>query len=249
VKWLFLFTAVFVFPVGAEERNALVIGNAAYLAPEPALNNPVNDAREIAGALRELGFGVRVVADADHAAMRRAIREFEDRLRRQKGVALFYFAGHGIQVDGRNYLVPVGARLKREDEALSRAIDATELVKRLRETGSRLNIVILDACRNNPLVKQPFAARGGSQEGLAAVRPATGTLVAFAAEPRHVVGDGTADRGLYAKHLARAMRVPGLSLEQVFKRVREAVEQESGGRQVPVEFSTLTGSDFYFLRK
>jgi uncharacterized caspase-like protein len=237
------------FAAQAEERNALVIGNAAYVAPEPALRNPVNDAREIAGALKEVGFGVRLLADADHAAMRRAIREFEDLLRRRKGVALFYFAGHGLQVEGRNYLVPIGARLASEDQALSRAIDATELVQRLRETGSRLNIVILDACRNNPLVKQPFAARGGSQEGLAAARPATGTLVAFAAEPGHVVGDGAADRGRYAKHLARAVRIPGLSLEQVFKRVREAVERESGGRQVPVEFSTLTGSDFYFVEK
>jgi len=233
----------------AEERHALIIGNAAYIAPEPALRNPVNDAREIAAALKGVGFDVRLALDADHAAMRRAIRAFEDRLREKGGVAFFYFAGHGLQLEGRNFLVPIGARLESEDQALARAIDATELVKRLRETGSRLNIVILDACRNNPLTKQPYAARGGSGEGLAPVRPATGTLVAFAAEPGHVVGDGTADRGLYAKHLARTVRVPGLSLEQVFKRVREAVEQESRGRQVPVEFSTLTGSDFYFLPK
>ena len=249
MKWVLFFVALFASVAFAEERHALVIGNAAYPMPEPALKNPVNDAREIAGVLGELGFGVRLVVDADHAAMRRAIREFEDVLRKRQGVAFFYFAGHGIQIDGRNYLVPLGAKLVREDQVLSRAIDVTELVRRLRETGSRLNIVILDACRNNPLTKQPFASRGASQEGLAAVRPATGTLVAFAAEPGHVVGDGAADRGIYAKHLARAMRTPGLSLEQVFKRVREAVEQDTGGRQVPVEFSTLTGDDFYFLTK
>ena len=232
----------------SEQRLALVIGNAAYSAPEPALKNPVNDARAIAAALKELGFGVRLVTDANHAGMRRAIREFEDSLRKRKSVGLFYFAGHGLHVEGRNYLLPIGARLTREDEALHRAIDATELVQRLRETGSRLNIVILDACRDNPLVKPPFSARGGySAGGLAPLRPATGTLVAFAAEPGRVAGDGAADHGMYAKHLVRYMRMPELSLEQVFKRVREAVEKESNGSQVPVEFSTLTGSDFYFV--
>lgn len=234
-------------PLG-EQRLALVIGNAAYSAPEPALKNPVNDARAIAAALKELGFGVRLVADADHAGMRRAVREFEDALRKQKSVGFFYFAGHGLHVEGRNYLLPIGAHLASEDEALERAVDATELVQRLRETGSRLNIVILDACRDNPLVKPAFTSRGGySREGLAPLRPATGTLVAFAAEPGRVAGDGAADRGMYAKHLVRYMRMPGLSLEQVFKRVREAVEKESKGSQVPVEFSTLTGSDFYFV--
>jgi uncharacterized caspase-like protein len=249
VKWFLLLAAILSFEVFGEERHALVIGNAAYTAPEPALRNPVNDAREIGAALKSVGFEVRLVLDADHAAMRRAIRAFEDTLRQKGGVAFFYFAGHGLQVEGRNYLVPIGARLQREDQALARAVDAAELVQRLRETGSRLNIVILDACRNNPLTKQPYAARGASGEGLAPVRPASGTLVAFAAEPGHVVGDGTAGRGLYARHLARTLLVPGLSLEQVFKRVRESVEQESRGRQVPVEFSTLTGSDFYFLPK
>jgi uncharacterized caspase-like protein len=234
-------------PAG-EQRLALVIGNAAYSLPEPALKNPVNDARAIAAALKELDFGVRLVADANHAGMRRAIREFEDSLRKQKSVGFFYFAGHGLHVAGRNYLVPIGAHLTREDEALERAIDATELVQRLRETGSRLNIVILDACRDNPLVKPASRTRSAhSPEGLAPLRPATGTLVAFAAEPGRVAGDGAADRGMYAKHLVRYMRTPGLSLEQVFKRVREAVEKESKGSQVPVEFSTLTGSDFYFV--
>jgi uncharacterized caspase-like protein len=245
--------AFFVSPLWGqtELRQALVIGNAAYTDPEPVLKNPVNDAREVAQALRELGFTVRLVTDADHAAMRRAVREFEDMLRRQKGVGFFYFAGHGLKVEGSNYLVPVGARLKSEDEVLERAIDANQLVQRMRDTGARLNIVILDACRDNPLTKPAFAARGGMQspEGLAPMRPASGTLVAFAAEPGRVAGDGTGDRGLYARHLVRFMRTPGLTLEQVFKRVREAVGQESRGAQVPVEFSTLTGADFYFVRK
>ena len=252
MKYIFVLLA-FAFPAQswgqADSRQALVIGNAAYTAPEPALKNPVNDAREVAAALRELGFVVRLVADADHAAMRRAVREFEDGLRRSKGTGFFYFAGHGINVEGHNYLIPVGARLMSEDEALERAIDANQLVQRMRDTGARLNIVILDACRDNPLTKPTFAARGGeSPEGLASMRPASGTLVAFAAEPGKIAGDGAGERGVYARHLVRFMRTPGLSLEQMFKRVREAVEQESKGAQVPVEFSTLTGEDFFFSK-
>jgi uncharacterized caspase-like protein len=250
MKLIFLFLA---FACSApawaqgELRQALVIGNAAYTDPEPALRNSVNDAREVAQALRELGFTVRLVSDANHAVMRSAVREFEDGLRRHKGVGFFYFAGHGINVDGHNYLIPVGARLMSEDEALERAIDANQLVQRMRDTGARLNIVVLDACRDNPLTRPTFAARGGGPaEGLAPMRPASGTLVAFAAEPGRVAGDGAGTRGLYAKHLVRFMRSPGLSLEQVFKRVREAVGEESRGAQVPVEFSTLTGADFYF---
>ncbi|MBV8031119.1 MAG: caspase family protein [Betaproteobacteria bacterium] len=242
--------AAFAARAETEPRVALVIGNAAYTAPEPALRNPVNDAQAVAQALQEAGFSVKLVADADHASMRRAVREFEDMLRKQKGVGFFYFAGHGMNVEGHNFLVPIGAHLQSEDEALERAIDANQLIIRLRDTGSRLNIVVLDACRDNPLTKPQFAARGAaapSPEGLAPMRPASGTLVAFAAEPGRIAGDGTGERGLYARHLVRFIRTPGLSLEQVFKRVREAVEQETRGAQVPVEFSTLTGGDFYFL--
>lgn len=229
-----------------EGRVALVIGNAAYSAPEAVLRNPVSDAREIAVTLRTLGFGVTVLEDADHVAMRRAIREFEDELRRRKAVSFFYFAGHGVQIDGHNYLIPVGAGVFRERDVRERAVDANELVERLRETGNRLNIVVLDACRDNPLYKPAIVTRGRSIMGLAPVQPASGTLVAFATEPGRLASDGGAGRGLYAKYLAQYMRAPGLPLEQVFKRVREAVVEESKGAQVPVEFSTLTGGDFFF---
>jgi uncharacterized caspase-like protein len=231
-----------------DARTALVIGNAAYAAPDVPLRNPANDAREIAAALERLRFSVQLLQDADHASMRRAIREYEDKLRNTEGVGFFYFAGHGLQVEGRNYLVPVGAALTKESDARERAVDATELIQRLRSAGNRLNIVVLDACRDNPLVKPSVAFRSSrSPFGLAPVRPAKGMLIAFAAEPGRVASDGTSGRGLYARHLTRYMLTPGLSLEQVFKRVRDAVEQESSGSQIPVDFSTLTGDDFYLI--
>lgn len=233
-----------------ESRLALVIGNAAYSPAYAALGNAANDARLVAQTLGELGFRVHLLENADHAAMRRNIREFEDALRHAGGVAFLYFAGHGVQLEGRNYLMPVGAGIMDELELRSRTVDATELIERLRATGSRLNIVILDACRNNPLYKPTFAtARGlGAPVGLASVPPAAGTVVAFATESDRVASDGPGGHGVYAKHLVRYMRTPGLPLEQLFKRVREAVTAETNGRQVPVEFSILTGADFYFVR-
>jgi uncharacterized caspase-like protein len=251
--WALCAAGLAVFPGAAalaqsEPRLALVIGNAAYGAPEAVLRNSVNDAREMAAVLRELDFEVMSSEDADHATMRRAIRQFEDRLRQAKGVGLFYFAGHGAQLEGRNYLVPIGPRLLMETELRERTIDATELVQRLRDAGGRLNIVILDACRNNPLIKPAYVVRGAGATvlGLAPMRPASGTLVAFATDAGRVASDGAADRGRYTKYLVQYMRTPGLTLEQVFKRVREAVEKDTNGKQVPVEYNMLTGTDFYF---
>src|SRR5882672_93652 len=168
----------------SEHRLALVIGNAAYTAPAAALTNPVNDARDMAATLKELGFSVVLTENADHATMRRAIREFEDGMRRVKGVALFYFAGHGVQLDGHNYLVPIGPQLLVDSDVRERTVDATALVGRLRDAGGRLNIVILDACRDNPLLKPTLVLRGAAARtpGLAAMRPASGTLVAFATD-------------------------------------------------------------------
>lgn len=230
-----------------ESRYALVIGNAAYSAPDASLRNAVRDARNVGAALRRVGFQVEVLEDADHATMRRAIRAFEDNLRRDPGVSFVYFAGHGLQLAGRNYLMPVGAGLVSEREVTARTVDAGELVERLRATGARLNIIVLDACRNNPLYKPVFVMRGASSAGLAKVTPAQGTVVAFATEPGRVASDGAGNEGVYAKYLVQYMAVPGLPLEQVFKRVREAVVAETKGVQVPVEFNMLTGGEFYFV--
>jgi len=228
-------------------RTALVFGNAAYSAPDRPLKNPVSDARLMASTLRGLGFDVSVREDADRNVMRQALREMEDKLRKTKGVGLVYFAGHGVQVNGRNYIVPIGANLVRDVDAQRNAIDADAMLQSLRDTGAKLNILVLDACRNNPLLATSRSSgQAGAKTGLAPMRPPEGALVAFATEPGRLASDGKeAGNGLYTRHLARWIKEPDLTLEQVFKRTREAVQLESKGDQIPTEYSVLTGADVY----
>jgi hypothetical protein len=217
-----------------EPRLALVIGNSAYR--ESPLRNPVNDARAMAQRLKELGFTVLVHENAPKRTMEAAIIEFGRRLA-EGGVGAFYYAGHGLQVRGRNYLVPVDAEI--EDEASTRvaAVDIELLLEQMAEAKNRVNMVILDACRNNPFERR---MRGGSR-GLAAVDAARGTLVAYATAPGSVAADGDGKNGLYTEELLDALREPGLKIEEVFKRVRINVARRSKGAQTPWESSSLTG--------
>ena len=233
--------------VDTAPRTALVFGNAAYSAPDRPLKNPVSDARLMARTLRELGFDVRLREDADRRSMLQALRELEETLRKTKGVGLVYFAGHGVQVNGRNYIVPIGANLVRDVDAQKNAVDADDVLQRLRDTGAKLNILVLDACRNNPLLATSRSAgTAGAKAGLAPMRPPEGALVAFATEAGRLASDGKeAGNGLYTRHLARWIKEPDLTLEQVFKRTREAVQLESKGEQIPTEYSVLTGADLY----
>ena len=229
-------------------RFALVFGNAAYTAPDRPLKNPVSDARLMARTLKDLGFDVRLREDVDRRSMLAALRDFEDSLRKTKGIGFLYFAGHGVQVGGRNYIVPIGANLVRDVDAQKNALDADAILQSLRDTGAKLNILVLDACRNNPLLATSRDAGGSNraQPGLAAMRPPEGALVAFATEPGRLASDGKdAGNGLYTRHLARWIKEPNLTIEQVFKRTREAVQAESKGEQVPTEYSVLTGADLY----
>jgi uncharacterized caspase-like protein len=222
----------------AERRTALVIGNSAY--KQAPLANPGNDARAMAQALRDSGFTVKELRNLNQAGMRRAIREFGDEIAKG-GVGLFFFAGHGMQIRGRNFLIPVGSDIEREDEVEDQAVDARLVLEKMASAKNPLNIVILDACRNNPFIGSFRSAT----LGLAAMDAPAGTLVAFSTAPGQVAADGTGDNGLYTKHLASYMREPGLKVEDVFKRVRAAVRQESGGRQTPWENTSLE-ADFYF---
>ena len=228
-------------------RTALVFGNAAYSAPDRPLKNPVSDARLMARTLKELGFDVRLREDVDRRSMLQALRELEDTLRKTKGVGFVYFAGHGVQVNGRNYIVPIGANLVRDVDAQKNAIDADAVLQSLRDTGAKLNILVLDACRNNPLLATSRSAgAAGAKAGLAPMRPPEGALVAFATEPGRLASDGKeTGNGLYTRHLAKWIKEPDLTLEQVFKRTREAVQTESKGEQIPTEYSVLTGADVY----
>lgn len=222
----------------AEARVALVIGNAAY--KESPLINPVNDARALGAALRAAGFEVIELHDQGAAAMRRATREFGEKLR-GKDAGLFYFAGHGVQVRGRNYLVPVDADIKYEDEIEDQSVEIGLVLAKMESAKARVNLVILDACRNNPFARSNRSA----QNGLAAMEAPIGTLVAFATSPGQVASDGMKGNGLYTSYLVREMTQPGLKVEDVFKRVRASVRLASAGRQIPWENTSLEG-DFYF---
>jgi hypothetical protein len=217
-----------------ESRVALVIGNSAYR--ETPLRNPVNDVRAVAKTLRELGFDVLAHENANKRTMETAIIEFGRKLT-DGGVGFFYYAGHGLQVRGRNYLVPVDADIDSEATTRIAAVDVDLLLEQMAEAKNRVNIVILDACRNNPFERK---LRGASR-GLAAVDAARGTLVAYATAPGSVAADGDGTNGLYTEELLQALRVPGLKVEEVFKRVRIGVTERSKGAQTPWESSSLTG--------
>ncbi len=221
----------------SEQRLALVIGNSAY--PTAKLLNPGNDAKAIAAKLGALGFEVIVKTDVNQREMTRAISQFGQRLQ-NGGVALFYYAGHGLQVRGRNFLVPVDAEIVSEASVRSEAVDLDQLLEQL--APARLSMVILDACRNNPY-EGKFRTAAGT--GLAQIDAPKGTLLAYATAPGKVASDGTGSNGLYTAELLKALDVPGLKVEEIFKAVRVNVIKATAAQQIPWESSSLTG-EFYF---
>ena len=241
---LFVYVAILFFTglpethAQAENRVALVIGNGAY-ATSP-LRNPVNDAQDMAAALRGVGFEVIHRENASRSDMRAAVRDFSKKIR-QGGVGLFYFAGHGVQVENRNYLIPVDANIEQEYEVADEALDADSVLRAMGDAENHLNIIILDACRNNPFARSFRSA----SRGLAEMSAPTGSLVSYATSPGSVAADGEGRNGLYTKHLLDAMQTPGRTLEEVFKQVRINVARDTSERQIPWELSSLTG-DFYF---
>lgn len=225
--------------IAGGQRIALVIGNERY-ASSP-LFNPVNDARAMREALQDVGFQVVLLENATIKQMSDAARNFGDKL--QKGdVGLFFYAGHGIQIKGRNYLIPIDADIQREDEVSFNSFDAGRLLEKMEVARSSVNIVILDACRNNPFVR---SFRSSSQ-GLAQMDAPVGSYLSFATAPAKVASDGINGNGLYTQHLLKAIRTPGLKIEEVFKQVRINVMADSAGQQIPWDNSSLTG-DFYFI--
>lgn len=220
-------------------RIALVIGNGAY-TNAPPLRNPPNDARDMTATLKALGFEVTSGINVNQRELKRLIRDFGQKLK-AGGSGLFYYAGHGVQSKGRNYLIPVEADIKSEADVEDAAVDVNLLLGYMDDAQNGLNIVILDACRNNPFARSFRSASGG----LAQVDAPTGTLIAYATAPGRVASDGTARNGLYTAELLRQMRETGLGIEGVFKRVRANVQRQTNGQQVPWESSSLVG-DFYF---
>jgi uncharacterized caspase-like protein len=191
---------------GAEPRTALVIGNAAY-GMKP-LSNPVNDANDVAAALRQSGFEVILRTDADQAGMTDAVQTFGAALRRKGGVGLFYFAGHGVQIGGDNYIIPVGASLASESDVRNHTVNSADVLGAMAAARNPLNIVILDACRDNP-----FSGGDPGTRGLASMESNSILFLSLSTSPGAVALDGHGRNSPYTKHLVRALNTPGLTIE------------------------------------
>lgn len=230
-----------------EMRYALVIGNSNYSKSLGVLKNPVNDATDMAKELRACNFDVDLLINATYGQMRAAMLKFKEKMDggdRDKTVALFYFAGHGIQFEDENYLVPVDAIIEYQDDIARYCFPGERMVlANMERANSRMNIVILDACRNNALPSLTRSAGGG--QGLGEMRRGRGSFIAYATAPGSVASDGSGKNGLYTQELLKAMDKPGLTLEQVFKEVRANVLRLSGGKQNTWDSSNIIG-DFYF---
>ncbi|PJG51176.1 hypothetical protein CVM73_32250 [Bradyrhizobium forestalis] len=239
-----LFAACFISPAAAEKRVALVIGNSAYQSV-PRLENPANDARLVADTLQRLGFtlvGGGAQVELDKAAFDTAVQRFGSQLI-GADVALFYYAGHGIQLRGTNYLVPVTANPARETDVDFQMVDAALVLRQMDGAGTKLNIVILDACRNNP-----FGGRGlrASDGGLAQIRAPEGTLLSYATQPGNVALDGADGHSPYTRALVETMQRPGLDVLQTFNQVGLVVKRATGSAQQPWVSSSPIDGSFYF---
>jgi Caspase domain len=229
----------------AEKRVALVVGNSAY-QNVTRLENPSNDARLIAETLSGLGFsliGGSAQLDLDKSALDTDVQNFGREIQ-GADVALFYYAGHGLQVNGSNYLVPVGANPTREADVDFQMVDINLVLRQMQSSGTRLNLVILDACRNNP-----FSARGlrSADGGLAQMRAPEGTLISYATQPGSVAQDGSDGHSPYTKALATTIKQAGLDVFQTFNQVGLAVKRQTGGSQQPWVSSSPIDGSFYFV--
>lgn len=221
-------------------RHALVIGNSQY--KRSPLDNPGNDAKAVAGVLGILGFDVTLQLDAGRQSMLNAIEEYANRLAARKGVGLFYFAGHGVQLAWRNYLIPVDAVIKSLADVPAHAVELNSLLSGLGKANNPMNVIVLDACRDNPFGE----AFPTEHKGLSQFDAPPGSLLAYATSPGNVASDGTGSNGLYTEQLLRELKIREAKIEDVFKRVRLAVRRRSNGGQIPWE-STSLEEDFYFL--
>ncbi len=223
------------------QRTALIIGNSAYSSG--SLKNPVNDASDMAAMLKKLGFSVTLKQNTNQQEMDESIREFGRQLKRTRGVGLFFYPGHGIQIGGVNYLLPVNARIEKESDVRFRSVDADMVLAEMENAENRLNVYILDACRDNPFSRSfRNAARG-----LATVSNApAGTFISYSTRANQVARDGEGRNSPYTKALLENIAKPELIINDVFINVRTKVKKETG--QVPWEMSSLEGR-FYFTQQ
>ncbi|MBQ3709433.1 MAG: caspase family protein [Bacteroidales bacterium] len=231
--------------VYGQKRVALVIGNAKYKSSP--LVNPANDANDVASALRNLGFDVRTVINGSLREMEDAVTDLSNRADRN-AIALFYYAGHGIQKDGVNYLVPIDADPQVAADVPYVCYDVNRLLANMEESGSSMNIVVLDACRNDPFGRS--WSRGSSDRGFATldISGATGTFISYATSPGKEALDGDGRHSPYAEAFIKALNTPGLELQYFFRTIQADVKKKTGGAQVPWNNTSVTG-DFYFNPK
>lgn len=227
-----------------ESRSALVIGNRAYIHTAP-LANPINDSADVAAALADLCFQVTLLTDVDRATFDRALRDFRREVA-QADLALVFYAGHGIEVGGRNYLVPVDAELERDVDVEWEALDLDQV---LRATATAMRqVVILDACRNNPLARsmqRSVMSRGSTGLGLAPPATNDNQLVAYAASAGNTASDGAGRNSPYTRALLQHLREPGLEINILFGRVRDTVRASTAGAQIPGFYNQLPGEPYY----
>lgn len=239
LSYLLLYAFLSSLSFAATPRTALIIGNSDYaLMP---LTNPENDAEDIAEKLESLDFEVIFAKNKSKAEMKALIRKFGEKLKQKGGVGLFFYAGHGLQIDGHNYLVPVDFKASVSYEVADAAVNSGLITGAMEEAANPLNIILLDACRDNPFPRK----NRSSARGLARMDSASGTIIAYSTSPGDVAADGEGRNSPYTANLLKHMGSPGLTIEQVFKRVRVGVEDLTAGRQLPWETSSLRG-DFYF---
>lgn len=229
-----------------EKRYALIIGNSNYPKEMGMLKNPVNDATDIATELRGSSFEVQLLTNATYIQIREAVRKFHEKLTngpKDQTVGLFYYAGHGVQYQDENYLVPIDAKVQFEDDIVRMCFPIQRMVlANMERSNSRMNIVILDACRNNPF---PATTRSAGSAGLTEMKKARGSFIAYATAPGSVASDGSGRNGLYTQELLKALKRPSLTIEQVFKEVRMNVLRLSGEKQFTWDSSNIVG-EFYF---
>jgi Caspase domain/Right handed beta helix region len=230
---------VLAIPAAAAKRVALVIGNAAYAHVTP-LGNPINDATLMETALKEAGFEVMRHDNLNRPAMGKVIAAFASSLKTGVEASMFYYAGHGIEANGKNYLVPVDANFEDTAQIESNAIDVNNFLSQLENTDVPFNIVVLDACRNNPFPK--LTSNGG---GLAPVLAPVGTYVAYATAPGSIAADGTGSNSPFTQALSASIGLPGLRLEDVFKETRSKVLATTKGQQTTYDSTAIVGT-FYF---
>ncbi|MBF0266337.1 MAG: SUMF1/EgtB/PvdO family nonheme iron enzyme [Gammaproteobacteria bacterium] len=225
-----------------QNKIALVIGNSNY--KDTPLRNPVNDAQDIANELKKYGFVVQKLIDADLKQMKKAIHRFGRKISQENSVGLFFFAGHGLQIKNVNYLVPINANIASEADVEFEAVDANRILSQMSQAENGLNLMILDACRNNPY----SGSFRSSSRGLAKMHAPTGSVILYATSPGTVAADGSGNNGLFTEKLLDSMREDNLKIEDVFKRTAIEVSNSSDKKQVPYFEGVILG-DFYFNKK